>query len=93
VIAGVEKLHLFQVNDAATALTGCPSRMLLSQNLPDWSQDVEGFFNMCMDEPSMEMIVMSRGFTHLALAAAGTGQKVYVTLAVGRCTAGAFKAS
>lgn len=86
-LAGVEKLQVFHINDAATTVTGCPARMLLSQNMPDWDQDVEGFFTMCMEEPSMKMIIMSRGFTHLALAAAGAGQKVFVTLAVGQCTA------
>jgi hypothetical protein len=89
VFAGVEKLQVLHVNDAATAVTSCPMRMLLSQNVPDWGQDVEEFFNMCMEEPSMKSIMMSRGFTHLALAAAGTGQRVYVTVAVGQCTAAA----
>lgn len=86
----MRKLRIFQVNDdASNAVNGCMFRILLSQNMPNWNHDVKGLFDMSMAEAAVKSTIMSRSFTHLALAAAGTGDRVYVTLALGMCTGAA----
>lgn len=59
---------------------------MLAQGIPDWDRwTLQDFLQALLEEPVLKKMLLSPGFTHMAMAKAGSGENTAIALALGEC--------